>query len=322
MDLLNHLRLFVRVAETGSFSAAARENGVTQPTVSKQIAQLEEHLGARLFGRGTTGLRLSDAGQALYERARALVGQIDDLRNEIVTQREAPRGILRVSAPVAFGQAYLAPILLSLAREHEGLTIDLLLNDRWVDLVEEGIDVAVRFGPLPDSRLVARQIGVSRQICLASPDYLNAHGEPHTPQELVGHRCIVNNLLSPHGHWRFAEPGGELRVQVSGNFRANNLHSIRDAVLAGNGIAVGPLWIYFEDIRRGRVRRILSGFEPAPLAIHALYMPGLQQPAKVRSLVDSLAHALTTVPAFSETTDQAFGRLVGAKGSARAGRGN
>jgi len=308
MDVLNHLRLFVRVAETGSFSATARENGVTQPTVSKQIAQLEAHLGVRVFGRGTTGLRLTDAGQALYERSKRLVGEIDSLQTDIAARGEAPSGTLRVSCPVAFGQAYLAPMLLELAREHTHLTIDLLLNDRWLDVMEEGIDVAVRFGPLPDSRLVARRIGVSPQICLAAPAYLRAHGEPRTPQELSAHRCIVNNLLSPHGHWRFGGPSGELRVQVSGNFRANNLQAIRHAVLAGNGIAVGPLWIYFEDIAKGRVRRILSGFEPAPLAIHALHMPGAQQSAKVRSLVDALAARLATLPAFDEARRAAAGR--------------
>ena len=299
MDLLNHLRLFVRVAETGSFSATARQNGVTQPTVSKQIAQLEDHLQVRLFGRSAAGLRLTDAGQTLYERSKMLVEQLDSLQTDIATRIEAPSGTLRVSCPVAFGQSYLAPLLLELPKTHERLTVDLLLNDRWLDVMEEGIDVAVRFGPLPDSRLVARRIGLSPQICLASPAYLRARGEPRTPQELSAHRCIVNNLLSPHGHWRFAGPAGELRVQVTGNFRANNLQAIRHAVLAGNGIAVGPLWIYFEDIAKGRVRRILSGFEPAPLAIHALRMPGAQQSAKVRALVEALAAKLAGLPAFN-----------------------
>lgn len=319
MDLLHHLRLFVRVAETGSFSATARENGVTQPTVSKQIAQLEAHLQVRLFGRGASGLRLTDAGQALYERSRDLVERADALHTEVAARSEAPSGMLRVSCPVAFGQAYLAPMLLELVKTHAGLTVDLLLNDRWHDVMEEGIDVAVRFGPLPDSRLVARQIGVSPQVCLAAPAYLREHGEPRTPHELSAHRCITNNLLSPHGHWRFATPaGGELRVQVSGNFRANNLQAIRQAVLAGNGIAVGPLWIYFEDIQRDRVRRILSGFEPAPLAIHALHMPGAQQSAKVRSLVDALVQKLATMPAFSDGAGRGGSRTRA--GSARGGR--
>jgi len=298
MDLLNHLRLFVRVAETGSFSAAARENGVTQPTVSKQIAQLEAHLRARLFGRAASGLRLTDAGQALYERSKRLVDEADSLHTQIATRSEAPSGILRVSCPVAFGQTYLAPMLLELARENAHLTVDLLLNDRWLDVMEEGIDVALRFGPLPDSRLVSRRIGVSPQICLASPAYLREHGEPRTPHGLSAHRCIVNNLLSPHGHWRFAGPDGDLRVQVTGNFRANNLQAIRQAVLAGNGIAVGPLWIYFDDIQTGRVRRILTGFEPAPLAIHALHMPGAQHSAKVRQLIRLLETKLAAIPAF------------------------
>ncbi len=298
MDLLNHLRLFVRVTEIGSFSAAARENAVTQPTVSKQIAQLETHLHARLFDRSASGLRLTDAGQALYQRSKRLVDEADSLHTDITTRSESLSGVLRVSCPVAFGQAYLAPMLLELAGENAHLTVDLLLNDRWLDVMEEGIDVSVRFGPLPDSRLVARRIGVSPQICLASPAYLRANGEPRTPQGLSAHRCIVNNLLSPHGHWRFAGPEGELRVQVSGNFRANNLQAIRHAVLAGNGIAVGPLWIYFDDIQKGRVRRILTGFEPTPLTIHALYMPGAQQSAKVRRLVDLLETRLAAIPAF------------------------
>jgi DNA-binding transcriptional LysR family regulator len=299
MDLIHHMRLFVRVVQAGSFSAVAREQGISQPTVSKQIAQLEQHLGMQLLARSTTQLQLTEAGAEAYGHVTRLLEQVSLLEGNVGRLRDVPSGRLRVSAPVEFGNAYLVPLLLTLSRTYEHLEVDLVLSDRWFDLIQEGIDVAIRFGPLPDSRLVARRIGVSRQACLASPAYLKRHKEPRTPRDLEGHHCIVNSLLSPTNRWEFHTERGNLAVQVKSRFRTNNLQTIRAAVLNGSGIAVGPLWLYFEDVNRGRVRRILQDFEPAPLDISALYAPSTFQPVKVKAFLAALSDELARTPAFA-----------------------
>jgi len=301
LDLFESMRMFARVAEAGSFSAVARELGITQPTVSKHIAWLEEHFGAQLLARSTTGPKLTEAGAALYERSKALLDQVEALESSLTSGTRAPTGMLRVAAPTAFGEAYLTPILLKLLDRFSSLRVDLALNDRWFDLVEEGIDVAIRFGPLPDSRLIARKLGVSPQLCLAAPDYLERYGEPQRPEDLAGHRCIINPLLSATSQWTFESARGPVAVRLEGSFRANNLGAIRRAVLSGNGIAVGPLWLYYDDLRAGRVRVVLQDVRPTPLDVNALYSPSPYQPAKVRELLALLGDEFANIPALAKT---------------------
>ena len=302
MDLLQAMRVFARVAESGSFSAVARELGVTQPTVSKIVAQLEQHLGAQLLARSTSGLKLTDPGADLYERCKGLIEQVAEMEASVGAARQSASGRLRISAPAAFGEAYLAPMLFRLTRRFPKLDIDLILNDLWFDLLEDGIDVALRFGPLPDSRLIARKLGTSRQACLASPAYLSAHGSPpQHPRELEGHQCIINILVTPTGRWTFADGRDEFVVHVSGNFRTNNIGAIRQGVLAGNGIAIGPVWLYDEDVRAGRVATLLERFEPAPLDMHALYAASPYQPAKLRAFLEALEQEISAAPVLART---------------------
>jgi DNA-binding transcriptional LysR family regulator len=283
MDVLHGLRVFARVVDSGSFSAVAREMGVTQPTVSKLVSQLEAHFGAQLIVRSTAKLKLLEDLAALESTVGPDSGQ--------------PSGRLRVSAPSAFGEAYLSPMLLRLVEAHPALEVDLILNDRWFDLLEDGIDVALRFGPLPDSRIIARRVGVSPQACMAAPGYLATHGTPEALEELEHHNCVVNRLVSPTGRWDFRGPRGEAAVHVGGNFRSNNLEAIRRAVLAGNGIAVGPVWLYYDDIREGRVRVLLPEYRPAPLDINAMYLPSPYLPAKVGAFVAALEVEVRRIPA-------------------------
>lgn len=297
MDVLHGLRVFARVVDSGSFSAVAREMGVTQPTVSKIISQLEAHFGAQLIVRSTAKLKLTEAGIGFYEKGRKLLDDLAALESSVGTDSGRPSGRLRVSAPSAFGEAYLTPMLLDLLETHPALEVDLILNDRWFDLLEEGIDVALRFGQLPDARIIARRVGVSPQACLASPDYLSKHGEPLQLEQLEHHSCVVNRLVSPTGRWTFHGPEGESAVHVGGNFRSNNLESIRRAVLAGNGIAVGPIWLYYDDIREGRVRALLPDYKPAPLDINAVYLPSPYLPAKVGAFIGALEAEVKRIPA-------------------------
>lgn len=295
MDFIQRIRLFQRAAETRSFSAVAREFGTTQPTVSKQIAVLERELSTALFLRTTAGLRLTDAGDRFYQRARALLEEIAALRSTIARSPDRPAGRLRVSCPTSFGHRFLAPLLLDLVNDHPDLQVELVLNDRWFDVVEEGIDVAVRIGPLPDARLVARRLGTSMQVCVAAPSYLAAHGAPKHAQALAQHRCLVNVFVTPEEAWSFAGPDGAITVPVRGSFRTNNIETIRTAVLAGHGIAVGAVWLYYDDLAAGTVKPILRSFVPAPLEIYALHAPGVRQPAKVTELVRLLGQRIPKI---------------------------
>ncbi len=299
VDLLKRMELFVRAVEAGSLSALARELGTTQPTLSRQIADLEQSLGTRLLQRGPAGLRLTEDGELFYRRARQLGQDVEDLLGTLGRRRRALTGTLRISAPVSFGETFLTPILVGLQRDHPDLSVDLLLSDRFLDPVETGIDVTIKFGDPPDARLVARRIGRSPQACLAAPAYLERLGVPERPEDLVRHRCILNSFVSPRGRWTFRGPGGDLVVTVESAFRANNLRSIREAVLAGQGIAIGPAWLYFDDLAAGRVTRLLQSFAPIPLEIHALYAPGPYLPARVRHAVELLEAAIGQTPAFA-----------------------
>jgi DNA-binding transcriptional LysR family regulator len=295
MDFVQQTRLFQRAAETRSFSAVAREFGTTQPTISKQIAALEHELGTALFLRTTAGLRLTEAGERFYQRARDLLEEITALKSTVGRAVDRPAGRLRVSCPVSFGQRFVVPLMLALPDQHPDLQVELVLNDRWFDVVEEGIDVAVRIGPLPDARLVARRLGTSTQVCLAAPSYLAAHGEPRHAQALAQHQCLVNVFVSPEESWTFAGPDGAITVPVRGPFRTNNIEAIRAAVLAGQGIAVGATWLFYDDIAAGRVKPILRSFVPAPLEIYALHGPGVRQPAKVTEFVKLLAQRIPKI---------------------------
>jgi DNA-binding transcriptional LysR family regulator len=297
MDVLHGLRVFTRVVDSGSFSAVAREMGVTQPTVSKLVSQLEAHFGAQLIVRSTARLKLTETGTAFYEKGRKLLQDLAALESSVGPDGGRPAGRLRVSAPSAFGEAYLSPMLLRLLETHPALEIDLILNDRWFDLLEDGIDVALRFGPLPDQRIIARRVGVSPQACMASPEYLARHQVPGALDDLEHHNCVVNRLVSPTGRWSFRGPEGEVAVHVGGNFRSNNLEAIRRAVLAGNGIAIGPVWLYYDDIREGRVRVLLPEYKPAPLDINALYLPSPYLPARVGAVISALEDEIRRIPA-------------------------
>lgn len=287
MDTLEAMAIFVRVVERGSFSAVARELGTTQPTVSKQISALEQHLGGRLIARSTRQLSLTDEGQRYYRQCRDILAAVDNAEHSFQTGREAVAGPLRIASSVSFGRLQIAPRLHDFLQLHPEVTIDLLLNDQNVDLVSEGVDVAIRIGDLQDSSLLARQIGLTRRLVVASEDYLAQHPEPDTPADLAQHNCILFNLLARFDTWHFDD--GAHQVQVAGNARSNNSEAIRQMVLSGLGISLSPSWLYREDIKAGRVRRLLAGYSPSSLPIHAVFPANRRESARVRAFVDFLA---------------------------------
>jgi DNA-binding transcriptional LysR family regulator len=291
MDTLDAMAIFMRVVERGSFSAVAREIGLSQPTISKHITALEKRLGGRLFARSTRNLCLTDEGQRYYEHCRQILAAVDSAEHSFQTGQERVAGPLRIASSGSFGRIQIAPRLHGFLQQHPDVTIDLQLSDENVDLVSEGIDVAVRIGELKDSSLVARQIGLTRRRVFAAPTYLEQHGVPATPDDLRFHNCLVFNQLEHFDSWSFEHGGQWSRVQVKGNVRSNNSESIRQMVLSGLGLSLSPSWLFREDLQAGRVLALLEGHTPSSLPIHAVFPQDRRQSARVRAFTDYLRDA-------------------------------
>jgi DNA-binding transcriptional LysR family regulator len=289
MENLADIAVFVRVVERGSFTRAADELGLSRAVVSKYLSRLEERLGARLLHRTTRRLSLTEAGAALFESSRDAIGRIEEAESAVARFQSAPRGRLRVSAPMSFGILHLAPALADFAREHEAVALDMRLDDRFVNLVEEGFDVAVRIGKLTDSSLVARRLGTTQVVVCASPAYLAEQGEPESPDDLAAHRCLIYTYSSTANVWRFtARDGREIPVAVTGDLRINNGIALAQAAIAGHGILLSPTFYVGPEIRAGRLKRILADYRLAELGIYAVYPQSRHVAPKVRAFVDFL----------------------------------
>jgi DNA-binding transcriptional LysR family regulator len=299
MDRLGAMEMFVRIVETGNFSAVARELGTTQPTVSKQLTGLEKQLKTRLLNRSTRSLSLTEAGTAYYERCKRIIEEVQDAEGALGRLQSSLTGTLHVNSSITLGQIYLTPLILRFQQEYPELMVELTLNDRYIDLVEEGVDVAVRIGRLTDSSLVARRLGSTRRTLVATPAYLTAHGTPNTPEDLVHHNCLLYAYLSTGNEWTFNGPNGVIRVRVHGNFKANNGHAIREAVMAGVGVAIAPDWLIHDQLERGEVVAVLPEFATAPLEINAVYPSARHVSAKVRSFIEFLQTEFKGIPAFA-----------------------
>lgn len=297
MDRLRLIETFVRVVESGSFSAVAREERTTQSAISKQVQALEAQLGARLLLRTTRQHALTEAGQRYYERSLQLLDTLEEARLEVHRAEHEVSGVLRVAAPVAFGRLHIVPRLPAFYARHPRLKLNLQLDDAFVDLVAAGIDVAFRVGELKDSRLIARRIGTAHRVTLASPSYLARHGEPRHPDDLHLHNCIVYTGLVVLDEWRYVDgEGRDLSVRVGGSFESNSSEAIRQATCEGIGISCSPLWIYGDDLRAGRVQAILSGYRAAPLPLNVVFQPTRRPSLKVQMFVDYFAEAFNQDP--------------------------
>jgi len=297
MDRLTAMEVFVRIVETGSFSAVARDLGMTQPTVSKQLTALERQLKTRLLNRSTRQLSLTEAGSAYYESSKRIIDAVREADGNLGQLQTQLTGVLRINTSIGLGQVYVGPMVLKFQAQHPGLAIDLSYSDRFVDLVEEGIDVAIRIGRLNDSSLAARRIGSSARSVIATPAYLKKFGEPKVPQDLSsGHNCLLYAYLSTGNEWTFHGPNGEIRVKVSGNFRSNNGEAIRQWVFADLGIAVSPDWLILKELEDGRLKAILTGFTPPPAEINAVYPSARHVSAKVRAFTEFLRAELQEIP--------------------------
>lgn len=288
MDRLAAMAGFAKVVETQSFSAAARALGVSKSQVSKQVAFLEEHLGARLLNRTTRRLSLTDAGAAFYDSCQRVLAEAEEAERAVGSLQAEPRGVLKVNAPMSFGILHLAPALPEFARRYPELTVDITLNDRMVDLVEEGFDVAVRISRLTDSSLVARRLAPSRRVVCGAPDYFAAHGVPRHPRDLKAHNCLIYSYAA-NEEWRFHGPEGEVAVRVSGSLRANNGEVLLAALRAGLGVAPLPTFIVGPDLAAGRLMPVLPEWADDSASVYAVYPHRRHLSTKVRVFVDFLA---------------------------------
>jgi DNA-binding transcriptional LysR family regulator len=297
MDRFRSLEVFAATAERLSFAAAARDLKLTRAMVSKHIADLEARLGVRLFHRTTRRASLTEAGRALAERASHVIDAVNETEDAVRDLQTVLKGRLRVNAPVSFGSQQLAPLIARFLGDNPGVEIDLTLNDRAVDLVEEGYDIVIRIGVPADSSLIARRLAPAQLMIVGSPEYLRRNGMPKTPADLKRHNCLGYAYWSLRDEWHVTTPRGKLeRVKVTGSLVANNGDALRVAALEGVGLIQQPSFSICEDLRSGRLVQVLPDHTIRELTVHALYAPGAAPNAKVRALIDLLAKAWAGEP--------------------------
>ncbi len=306
MSRLDELEVFVRIVDTGSLSGAARALGVSKAHVSKRLAALEDRLGARLLQRTTRKVSLTDAGRSFYDRAGTILRDLEEAERAVVSLQSAPRGLLRMSVPMSFGQRYVLPLALEFMRRHPELAVEISFSDRRVNLVEEGYDLAVRVGTLGDADVVRRRIAPTRNFLCATPAYLDAHGTPRTLADLRSHPCLLYVFESEVGVWRLQGADGEEAVRLSGPLLTNYGEAILDAVRLGLGVALLPDFYVAEDLRSGRLAAFLTGAtDSGERGIWALYPHHRHLSAKVRLFVDLLAERLGPRPPWADCLEPA-----------------
>ena len=296
MDNLTGMAIFARVVEARSFTAAAAALDLSKSAVSKQVARLEDRLGARLLNRTTRRLSLTEVGAAFYERCARILVEVEDAELAVGRLQDAPRGTLRINAPMSFGQLHLAPAVADFLNGHPGLAIDLTLNDRIVDLVEEGYDVAIRISRLADSSLIARRLVPSRRVVCGSPAYFERHGVPRHPADLRRHNCLLYSYLPSAEEWQFVGPDGPAAVRVSGTLRANNGDALEAAMLTGLGVALQPTFIAGRDLQAGRLVAVMPDYVDESASVYAVYPHIRHLSAKVRAFIDFLAARFCPAP--------------------------
>lgn len=286
MDTVAGMHLFIRIVETGSFSKASAGLGITQPTATKHIAALERRLKARLFHRSTRGVTPTELGAAYYDKCKTIARELEEADSLATLMHSRVQGVLRISTSVAFGRRVLTPLVLRFMQQHPGLAVDLGFDDRYVNLVEQGIDVAIRMGRLSDSQLGARYLGLNPWVLVAAPAYLAGHGEPRGPADLAQHRALIYSTVQGDDRWHFTGAQGRtVSVDVRGPLRSNNLSALLAATRAGLGLAVLPRYVAHESIERGVVRPLLEDWALPTQEMHAVYPSPRLVPTKVSGFV-------------------------------------
>ena len=299
MDRFQAITAFARVVESGSFARAAERMGVSVSAISRQVADLEGHLGARLLNRTTRRLSLTESGSAYYERCVQLLADLEEADDAVTAASVVPRGTLRLTASTSFGSGYLASAIADFREQHPQLRFDVELSDRAVDLVDEGLDLAVRIGEIGSQALIGRKVGQSQLVCCASPSYVERNPALAAPADLASHRCLTYAYSSIGSQWRFTDAAGIAQeVRVSGPVQANNGAMLAALAVAGVGIILEPDFIVAADVRAGRLVRLLPGYSAPSMAINVAYPSRRHLSAKVRAFVDFLAARFARDPAW------------------------
>ena len=291
MDRLSSLEIFVKVLDTGSFTDAARELSVSKSHVSKQIRQLEDRLGVRLINRTTRRVSATDAGQAFHDRCSRIIEDLDDAELAVSQLNRTPAGTLRLNVPVSFGIRYLAPAVSAFMMKYPDLRVDMRMNDRVVNIVDEGFDLAVRIGRLADSSLIARRLAPISLLLCASPRYLEQRGRPQTPADLKDHECLLYQYLSTGNTWHL----GDEAVRVSGRLLSDNGHTLAAAAVAGVGLALLPDFLIWESVRSGELEVVLPDHS-GQLSVWAVYPHSRHLSAKVRMFIDFMLERFSPEP--------------------------
>ena len=293
MDRVAAVQLFIRVVETASFSKAAAEFGITQPTATKAVAAMERRLGARLLHRTTRGVSPTEVGTLYYDKCKAIAHEIEAADNLATLMQGGMAGTLRISTSVAFGRRVLVPLAMRYMQEHPNLTVDLSFEDRYVNMVEQGIDLAIRMGRLADSTLGARWLGRNPWVMVAAPAYLKRHGTPRSPKELAQHACLIYSTVQGDDRWMLSGPDGrEQAVPVRGPLRSNNLSAVLAAAREGFGLAILPWYVARESVADGSVKPILERYTLPTQEIHAVFPSPKLVPGKVVSFIEFLRGAM------------------------------
>lgn len=285
---LNLMATFGRVVEAGSFAEAARRMGTSRSAVSKAVAKLEKSLGAHLLNRTTRYLSLTEIGASVAEHCARILEEATEAEKLVGSFNGKARGVLRVSASVAFGTLHVAPALARFLPLHPELKIDLSITDRWVNLAEEGYDLAIHVTSDPQSNLVARPLAPVRRKLCATPDYFRRRGVPQTPADLVAHNCLDYTRSGEPGRWRFTGPEGEIAVAVNGPLHVDDDEALSQAVLGGLGVGLLPTFIIGKDLQNGDLQAVLSEYIPVERHVYAMYLPTRHLPSKVRVFIDFL----------------------------------
>jgi len=293
MDVMQSMAIFRRVVEAKNFSAVARETNMSQSTVSKHIAALEERLDTKLLNRSTRSIMLTEAGKEYYHHCIRILNDFQEAEASVGKGKIKPTGTLRISTSAAFGRICLLPHMKEFFDQFPDIDIDLLFDDDYIDLVKEGIDLAIRIGPLADSTLIARKIGSSPRVVVASPDYLVKHGRPKKPADLSKHNCLLYSLQKTPNLWYFnSTQEGDESIKVNGRLKASSPDAVCDATVEGLGISILGEWYAREHIKNGRLKVILLDYRPTTYDIHAVYPERRFVPQKVKQMIKFLAEKM------------------------------
>ncbi|MBZ7924174.1 LysR family transcriptional regulator [Ensifer adhaerens] len=297
MDMFAAVKAFVAVVNEGAFSRAAKQLGLATSSVTRQVDSLEAHLRTILINRSTRRLTLTDAGTDYYDSALQIMQDLEEANASAALVGNRVHGSLRVNAPVAFGQLYIAPQLPKFLERYPNVEIDLTLTDQIVNLIDDRVDVAVRLGQVEMQSLITRRLGSNQRVACATKEYLSKRGLPLIPDELTSHNCLTFNYGKAHRFWTFTSQDEARRVRVQGNLRVNNSIVLRHSVLKGVGVGLLPVWLIADDLRTGALTQILSQWEVVPNSpgdINAVYLPNRRGSPKVRAFIDFLAEVLNS----------------------------